>query len=157
MALKLLFKYWKLPATEPSINNLEERAMRSTKGFSLIELLIVVAIIYHRRDCDSQLVAGSSGCQRIVRSGLTALVAERGDHLFQQLSDDRLCGCDWAIGWRLTPCSPSSSTACIIDNFLATATAGGVEQERLLLCGNGSREAAGRPTTLRPSSVRLRS
>jgi prepilin-type N-terminal cleavage/methylation domain-containing protein len=98
--------------------------MQKQKGFSLIELLIVVAIIliiaaiaipsFMR----ARMAANDSSAAASVRSINTAEIAYFGAYP--------------TIGFPLTlatlggaaPCTPSIATACLIDNYLATSGGG---------------------------------
>ncbi len=100
--------------------------MRSTKGFSLIELLIVVAII---------LIIAAIAIPNLLQARLAANESSAAGSLHSLHSAEiTYYNAYPTVGYAnalaqlggVSPCTPSSTTACIIDNFLATATPGGV-------------------------------
>lgn len=99
--------------------------MRRTKGFSLIELLIVVAII---------LIIAAIAIPNLLQARLAANESSAAGSLHSLTSAEvtyyntyPVIGYANAIAQLggASPCTPAVATACIIDNFLATAIPGG--------------------------------
>lgn len=99
--------------------------MRSTKGFSLLELLIVVAII---------LIIAAIAIPNLLQARLAANESSAAGSLHALQGAETTYFTTYpTVGYSTSirqlggpgPCTPSSTTACLIDNFLATATPGG--------------------------------
>src|SRR3989442_7283465 len=99
-------------------------SMRDNKGFSLIELLIVVAII---------LIIAAVAIPNLLRARIAANEASAAQSLRQINTAEFAYNAAYPnLGYSTDlaslggppPCSPSSTTACLLDNTLASAING---------------------------------
>jgi type IV pilus assembly protein PilA len=111
--------------------------MRSKRGFSLVELLIVVAIIL--------IIAAIA-----IPSLLSAKMAANESSAVGSLSAIKSAEITYytsypTVGYSpdlaslggATPCTPASTNACILDNFLATANPGGAGKSGYYILATG--------------------
>jgi type IV pilus assembly protein PilA len=112
--------------------------MRSTKGFSLIELLIVVAII---------LIIAAIAIPSLLQAKIAANEASATGSLHALTSAEATFFTVYpTIGYANSiaqlggagPCTPAPATACIIDNSLATAVPGGPGKSGYVFLATGS-------------------
>lgn len=112
--------------------------MRSRKGFSLLELLIVVAII---------LVIAAIAIPNLLRSKMSANEASavgslhaitNAENLYLETYPTVGFASQLAVLGGASPCAPSSTTACIVDNFLANAIPGTTGKSGYVFLATGS-------------------
>jgi type IV pilus assembly protein PilA len=104
--------------------NFKGHRMRRTKGFSLIELLIVVAII---------LIIAAIAIPNLLQARVSANEASAVGSISAIKSSEVTYTTAYpTIGYAddigslggASPCTPSSTTACLLDSFLSASTPG---------------------------------
>jgi type IV pilus assembly protein PilA len=112
--------------------------MRSTKGFSLIELLIVVAII---------LIIAAIAIPSLLQARLSANEASAvGSIKALQSAEVIYYNTYPTVGYAASianlggagPCTPSSTTACLIDSLLSSSTPGSTGKSGFVFAVTGS-------------------
>jgi len=112
--------------------------MRSSKGFSLIEVLIVVAII---------LIIAAIAIPNLLQARLAANESSAASSLHAlQAAEITYFNNYPTVGYATainnlggaTPCTPTSTAACLVDNFLASAIPGGSGKAGYFYLATGS-------------------
>ncbi|MBV9183004.1 MAG: prepilin-type N-terminal cleavage/methylation domain-containing protein [Acidobacteria bacterium] len=131
--------------------------MKKQKGFSLIELLIVVAII---------LIIAAIAIPNLMRARIAANESSGASQL-RTLNTAEVSystaysavgyGTQAHLGGAATPCVPGSATACLIDNSLATnynnTGHSGYSFQVTLTANNGNYDASAAPLVVGTSGV----
>lgn len=111
--------------------------MRSTKGFSLIELLIVVAII---------LIIAAIAIPNLLQARLAANEASAAGSLNAIKSAEVTYFTAYpTVGYSpdigslggAVPCAPASTSACLIDSFLSSSTPGSTGKSGFVYLATG--------------------
>jgi type IV pilus assembly protein PilA len=146
MVLKLLFNYRQMNMVKPS-PGAPGRVMRSKKGFSLIELLIVVAII---------LVIAAIAIPNLLQARISAneSSAAAGLHVLQSAEVTYFTAYP-IIGFAdgiaqlggAVPCTPASTAACLVDNVVATAIPGSVGKSGYFYQATGNKSGGATSNT----------
>jgi prepilin-type N-terminal cleavage/methylation domain-containing protein len=143
---------------EPWILTIQEGKieMRKQKGFSLIELLIVVAIILIIAAIAipnllrARMAANESSAVASIRTINTGMVTYNSTYPTVGFA------ASLAVLGGVAPCTPSSTTACLIDSVLAAGTKSGYTFLAAAAGGtpNVTYYATGVPVTLNQTGIR---